>query len=184
MSFRNLGLILGLCLVGFFSTSSAQAHRLVIFATEAIDRISGKAYFADGKGRAGWTMTLADRKGLPLAETRTEAEGRFVFDGESYAGAERPFRITLDLGDGHGQSITIGEAAIAGEKLANAQTATVPTGFSPQEFEALMAARLAPLEERISDMAEKRRYQDIIGAAGYIIGLFGLAFFVLGRKRR
>lgn len=61
--------------------------------------------------------------------------------------------------------------------------AAAPSAVDAHEHNDSLAQQVAAMRRQLHDLEDRRSLQDIIGAVGYIFGLAGVAFYVLGRRR-
>jgi nickel transport protein len=180
---------------------TAAAHGLDLFVTVGGDEIRGLAYFADG-ARARDVSARLLVGGAVVAETATDAEGRFRFAPP----AAYPAVVEVATLDGHRavwelaapppDGAAARSADDAGDEAADEATADVapgaadgaatPTGVSAGELRALVDAAVArhvePLREQLALAEERRRMSDVVGGVGYLLGLTGLVALMWRRK--
>jgi len=168
-----------------FACSQAQAHLLKVFAfTLPADSnsqlVKGKVYFTGGQTVSGALVTIFNTSGIKVKNTMTDTEGKFQITL-----AQESYEIVADTQDGHKATWQIKSAKISTSDSTekNVLAASNP---SIEQLESIIAAQistqLTPLTEQIIQLQEKRRFQDIIGAIGYIVGLSGL--FLWFRQRQ
>lgn len=169
---RTFRLLILTFLFGLLTAAPASAHRLVLFASGDGTGIAGKLYMAAGSAISGQTIVIEDGDGRRIGDRLTGDEGRFAFSAADLGGSTGPWHLIADLGDGHRAEsiIAVGDTPLTVESARSS------------ESDRHLDRRLTNLEERLDALAEKRRIQDVIGALGYLAGLCGLAFFLLGRR--
>jgi nickel transport protein len=177
----------------------ALAHKVIAAAFPAGDVIEGEVGFSNGDMAAGIPVEVFDEAGAKMGETRTDADGFFTY---------MPTRqvthvFKADLGAGHVATFTLDaadvpavadaaapESGTAPEPAASAPAAT-PETTAPAALSADLTALIAeavrdevrPLRREISAYKEKHDLQTVLGGIGYILGLFGLAFFLMARRQ-
>lgn len=149
---------------------AAWAHAVKVFAAVEGEAIVGEVYFAGGAAAAGAEVVALDPKGAVLAATQTDAEGRFRLPVRRRV----DHRILADTGAGHAGSFTI-----AAEALPDITAGTSEAG----EADAGLERQITALRRDIARLEQRIWWRDIIGGLGYILGVFGLAAFLLGRRR-
>jgi nickel transport protein len=180
-----------------FGASSAQAHKLKVFATAVGNDVSGYAYFSPG-GRAqevAVTVTLPD--GRVIQHLTTDDHGEFHFSATQRA----THTILVDAGDGHeatyhvpadelGGSLMATTAAAdpkASEAAAAAASVVGPSAIADTQLATVIdqavARQLRPLREQIDAWQEKIWLHDVLGGLGYIIGMGGLVYGLTGNRR-
>jgi hypothetical protein len=182
-------LVLYSCLI---FTSSANAHLLKVFAhTQNSDNtneiiVSGKVYFSGGAGLNNLTFKVIDETGQQVLSPTTDKEGKFNFNI-----AKNNYQIIANSHDGH-----IAKWQITG-KVKTATLSQIPNNTAvtnnidtlalqtmiDKTVATQLQQQLAPLNQRIHALQEKRYFQDIIGALGYILGLFGVALWYKQRAK-
>ena len=184
----------------------AYAHKLKVFATADGKTISGYAYYSGGARPRSVTIQLVGPNGEKLGETRTNEKGEFTFE----AAYKCDHIVTIDTGDGHGANWTVysgelpdGLPLLAGSKgggppavAAGAEPESQDKGGNVPPLSDIQRAvadavskEIDPLRKQINkyreelqEYQEKIRLHDILGGIGYIVGVAGLAFYLLGRR--
>ncbi|MTI12601.1 carboxypeptidase-like regulatory domain-containing protein [Sansalvadorimonas verongulae] len=169
------------------SASPAWAHKFKIFATAEGPVIQGEAYFVGaGKARGAAVDLLKD--GQVIASTKANDNGSFTFQSLTPA----QYTIHANASQGHVAEYTITAEEMGGTSTSPpAEDTSKPTprgsghlaSVVDQAVDRAVARQLVPLRKQIEQLQEKRYYQDILGAIGYIFGLAGFAAFYLSRKK-
>jgi nickel transport protein len=179
-----------------FGGSSAQAHKLKVFATAVGNDVSGYAYFSPG-GRAqevAVTVTLPD--GDVVQHLTTDDQGEFHFSASQRA----THTILVDAGDGHEATYHVPADELGGSLMATAAAdpaaseaaVASPSGGGPSAIadtqlatviDQAVARQLRPLREQIDAWQEKIWLHDVLGGLGYIIGIGGLVYGLTGNRR-
>ena len=186
------------------SFSNAWAHKVVVGAYASGDRIEGEIGFSDGEMAKNVLVEVFTEDGKKLGEAHTNDEGVFVFTPTQ--SVVHVFRA--DLGAGHVAEVRLavnelpaGLAAKGGPAKADggegnaAASATTTADARSADAVALTAAQreivaeavrneMRPLRREIIAMKEKNDLQSILGGIGYIVGLFGLWFFLAARRQK
>ncbi|MBB4285306.1 cobalt ABC transporter permease [Roseospira goensis] len=178
----------------------ALAHKVVAAAYPSGDVIEGEVGFSNGDMAADTPIAVFDPSGTRMGEARTDADGFFTYTPTR--AVTHVFRA--DLGAGHVVEFTLAAedvpavaadpAPAGGAWAAQASEARGLTGTTAgatvavtPEIEAMIAAavrnEVRPLRREIAAYKEKNDLQTILGGIGYIVGLFGLAFFLLARRQ-
>jgi nickel transport protein len=172
----------------------ALAHKVIAGAYPAGDVIEGEVGFSNGQMAADVPVRVFDETGALMGETRTGADGFFVytptrkvthvFKADLGAGHEVTFR--LDVAEVPGVSADAA-AAVPPMSAQSAQPAAQPAAL-PADLQAMIAEavrdEVRPLRREITAYKEKNDLQTVLGGIGYIVGLFGLAFFLMARRER
>lgn len=178
-------------------TASAMAHSVRCFATYDGTRISGYAWLGGGGRPHEVPYTVTDADGRLLHEGVTSERGEFSF--EPAGPLDHVIRVTA--GPGHVGTFTVSAAELGTAQKKQPEPSAPATEPSkntdddaPQADSGLQAAeladavnramarQLAPLRRQIEANAARRRLQDVIGGVGYLVGIAGIAFYLLGRR--
>lgn len=190
-------------------SSTTHAHLLKVFAhvqsTSSAQEIqvNGKVYFTGGATLANLKIKVIDAKGELVLSPTTSDEGKF-----SFKIAAQDYQIIANSHDGHIAKWQINAAmpeTLTPEKstlttldnsldrsLYSSQKSTQSADLlaNSDQLQAVLASlvaakmseQLAPLSEQINTLEEKVMLQDILGALGYIFGLYGFAMWFKHRK--
>ncbi|MEO5338811.1 MAG: hypothetical protein H7841_18305 [Magnetospirillum sp. WYHS-4] len=157
------------------ATAPAWAHRINLFATAEGDRIKGVVTFGGGGKGAGLTVRAKGPDGALLGEAATGPDGGFSLP----VGSRMDHLLTVDLDDGHAATFVV-KAEEFPVTLPAGDAARIPPGAG--DLELAVARQIAPLRAQIAAYEERIRWHDVLGGIGYILGLAGIAFFLLGRR--
>jgi len=186
-------------LVALSAATPAFAHKVVVFATVDADTIQGEAYFRGGAPVQGAKVTVLGPDRSLLGETTTDDEGRFTFPVRS----RMSHTLIVDAGEGHGQEYTVPsdelpdnlpEAPSTTEPAVPGPTTTLepkpdlaPAHVDKETLEARIDAvykQVAACRRDLDQYKNERRFQDVLGGVGYILGIMGLVFYFLGVRRK
>ncbi len=182
-------LILMLCLLAL--PLPAMAHKVIAAVFPSGSAIEGEIGFSNGEMAPDLPVQVYGPDGTLLGESTTDAEGFFTFT------PTQPIAHTFraDLGAGHVADVTmsaedvaliLGVTPAAPANAPPAQTTATGSGLTDAdraEIARLMRDELRPLRREIAAYREKNDLQTILGGIGYIIGLFGLGFYLAARRR-
>jgi len=164
----------------------AEAHKLNVFAWVEGRQIVGEAYFRGHAPLAGAAVTFASPAGETLGKTTTDAGGKFLFTPKVRA----DHQIVVDAGDGHSQAFTVKADELPADLPAGPSAPSRPARPTPPPASEPARASGAGLESQIGQLrAELQefksevRFRDVLGGIGYILGLMGVAFYVLGARK-
>lgn len=190
---------LSLCLL-FIAASPAYAHRLNVFAWLEGGNIVVRCNF--GSKRPALNVDIKAFEGADhalLAQGITNGQGEFAFPLPP--GIKSGLLIEADAGQGHKGEWRM-DAAELGKDAEPAETETKrqpvlhsppssaspasgANGISREELKAILAESLAPLSRQLADLhSQKPDISEIIGGIGWIMGLFGITFYFMGRKKQ
>jgi nickel transport protein len=197
----GLGLVLPVLLFAGFA-SPACAHNVEMFATVNGTTIEGRAYTSDLSPVAEAAVSLFSTDGQQLAQTTTDADGRFTFSVNQKA----DYRLELVAPGGHRAEFPLSREEFstdvpATEEGAAESTKPRPESASPSPAHAASEAtpvdsdslgnqidqlrrQVVQLREQIAAYEQKRRWSDVLGGIGYILGIMGVAFYFLGVRRK
>jgi nickel transport protein len=175
----------------FLISDVAHAHGLHMFAAREDGRITGYVYAHADEGIPGMTVTARTTDDEVLGTAITDEGGAFSLDIDT----EEEIRITAVADDGHHAHATVPalgddhahahDHAPAPEQEHAADDAHTQNHSHAMELDDMgdvVAQRLLPLEQRIDSLEAKIGLRDILGGIGYILGLAGIAAFLMRRK--
>lgn len=174
----------------------ALAHKVIAGVFPSGDAIEGELGFSNGDMAEDQEVVVTGPDGVELGRTVTNADGFFVFTPSS------PVAHTFfaDLGAGHIAEVTmpaeevaeiLGVAAEIVEPAPADQSGSIGTGvtvasLSEEERAAIAQTvrdEMRPLRREIAAYREHNDFQSILGGIGYIVGLFGLGFYIAARRK-
>ncbi len=187
-----------------FLAASAWAHKVNIFAYAENNTVYTESYFPDGRPVEGGAINIYDRSGKQLLTGTTDSKGLFSFSPPAHddltieiiasMGHKNSFLLQKkELGD---IPVTEPQPDIAPVESAGRQSAPAIIPLSTQGIESLnvlqkefknIAAELRSVKREIAALRvtlEKPGLDDIVSGIGYIIGLLGVAFFMMNRKKQ
>jgi len=177
----------------------ALAHKVLAAAFPSGDVIEGEVGFSNGDMAVDIPVEVFDEDGAKMGETRTDADGFFT-----YAPTRQVTHVfKADLGAGHVATFMLDASevpAVAGVAApesgaapdpAASSTVATPETAAPAAMPADLTDQIAeavrnevrPLRRELVAYKEKHDLQTVLGGIGYIVGVFGLAFFLLARRR-
>jgi nickel transport protein len=175
----------------FFIPSLAAAHEVHVSAVVEGSKIRGEAYFEGDRPVREGVVKALDPLGEILAETKTDAEGKFTLPARYRC----DYRVLVDAGGGHG-----GEAYVEAEDLPadlppRAGVPPAEHGHAPHAHAAADSAapsdelhelqhEIEQLHRALDHYESKRRLTDVLGGIGYIFGLAGVGMYVLSLRKR
>lgn len=177
-------------------TGPALAHKIKLFAMVEGTEVTGYAYAPGGVRLPHDKVEIFDGNKQKLAEVQTDGNGAFSFTPKKRS----DLHFEMDTGDGHRTSFLVRaeelpESLPAGDSVAAQplQTSPPPTHQPPaaigsqEELAALIdvtvARNIRPLREQIEAYEQRVRLHDILGGIGYILGLAGIAAYLLAGKK-
>lgn len=179
-------------LIGF---STASAHSVKVFAFEEGGQICGEGYFADGSKIRNAKVEVFNGERVKLLETRTDGNGEFRFPSpggkevvivlNASMGHRAEFVLPLSAADGAGAGTAAKGNPVSDSSLSWKEAPV--SGISEERLRAVVNevfdARMKPLLNAVLSLKkEGPPLVEIIGGVGYIVGLFGVFFFMKGRK--
>lgn len=185
-------------------TTSASGHELTISATVQGNTIEGEVYFHDGTPARNAAVTIFDPGGVVLGEASTDQDGKFTFEPQLCCN----HKLIADAGFGHQAERTVEAdelprdlpAGGSGESVGEADPASPATHGHQRDHrhgpvknpgEENLAAEIQALGQQVNALRKdldkwrgRLRLQDIVGGIGYILGIMGLASYLLGARRK
>lgn len=184
-----------LVLLASLLATPALAHKVIFDAYASGPNIEGELGFSNGEMAADHLIVIETEDGTPLGEVRTDADGFFLFTPDTAI----PHVFKADLGAGHVAKATLGVAELPKNLRASPATATAAASLmdpdkglqatralSPEQAELvaeMLRDELRPLRRELTAYREKNDLQGILGGIGYIVGIFGLGFYVAARRK-
>lgn len=183
---RRLLPVLALCALPL----PALAHKVIAAVFPSGEAIEGEIGFSNGEMAVDAEVTVLGPDGTELGRVRTDADGFFLYEPT----APVAHRFRSDLGAGHVADVNMPAGEVAEILGLTPETVqTPPAATAPAEAElsdrqrALLAEvmrdELRPLRREIAAYREKNDLQTVLGGIGYIVGLFGLGFYLAARRR-
>ncbi|NOD94684.1 cobalt ABC transporter permease [Ruegeria sp. HKCCD4884] len=173
----------------------ALAHKVIAGVFPAGDAIEGELGFSNGDMAENQEVVVYGPDGAELGRTVTDTDGFFLYT------PTEPVAHTFkaDLGAGHLAEVTMPAEEVAEilgvdaelvkpvTQVENANdTATTVASLTDEERAAIAQAvrdETRPLRREIAAYREHNDLQTVLGGIGYIIGLFGIGFFVAARRK-
>ncbi|WP_171230732.1 cobalt ABC transporter permease [Ruegeria sp. HKCCA4008] len=187
---KHLVVILAMCC----APVPVLAHKVIAGVFESGDVIEGEIGFSNGDMASGTEVIVTGPDGAELGRSVTDADGFFVYTPTS-AVAHTFF---ADLGAGHVAEVTMSAEDVArimgvavaengdSSSAALAQASGSAASLSAEEQQVIAKAvrdELRPLRREIAAYREQNDLQTILGGIGYIVGLFGLGFYMAARRK-
>jgi nickel transport protein len=180
MTHRVLG-VCAACLV--LAALPARAHKAKCFAAADGETVAGYAWLSGGGRPRNVPYRVLAPDGTELHTGVTDANGAFAFVPREAC----DHTIVVDAGAGHTARFTVRAADLPARAAASDGAEPMP-GATPAAIEAAVARAVsqavAPLRRELAAERERLRLQDIVAGLGFIAGLTGAAFFVLGARER
>lgn len=175
----------------------AAAHKVIFAIFKSGDVVEGELGFSNGDMSVGAKIEAFDSAGNKLGEAMTDGDGFFVYTpteaithifradmGAGHVGeAEMP---ASDIADILGIAAMEETAAVPAAPVQNQPGAVTVASLSTEERLAIAEAvrdEMRPLRRELAAYREKNDLQTILGGLGYILGLFGLYFYIAARRR-
>jgi len=187
---KHLVLVAALCCAPL----PALAHKVIAGVFPSGSSIEGELGFSNGDMAVDTEVIVYGPDGRELGRTVTDADGFFLF--EPTENVAHTFKA--DLGAGHVADVTMPVAEVAAilgkeapesapdQKPATTSGAVTVASLSDAERGAIAQAvrdEIRPLRREIAATREHHNLQTILGGIGYIVGLFGLGFYLAARRR-
>ena len=179
-----------------FSTESAWAHKVTIFAWVEGDTVFTQSKFSGGRKAQNSTVVVYDKEGKQLLEGQTDENGEFAFKIPKIT----ELKVALKASMGHLAEWTIPVEELTGAEASSsppakikpatanrpAESATV--GLTEKEVRKIVDAsldqKLQPIKQMLVDSMDcGPSLTEIIGGIGYILGLVGLALYFTNRRK-
>jgi nickel transport protein len=172
---------------------AAEAHNVIASVFAAGRQIEGEIGYSNGQMASGALVEVFDADGTRLGEVTTDEEGFFLYA----PGAPVMHLFRSDLGAGH-----VAEMVMPAEEVARIMGLAPPEPV-PAEAGAVLQAQggaglteaeravlselirqeIRPLRQELTAYRSQNDLQTILGGIGYILGLFGLGFYLAARRK-
>ena len=205
---RNVVVLVMLALGCGLAAAPALAHKVLASAYPSGTVIEGQIGFSNGDMAKDAKVEVTGPDGAPLGETVTDEQGSFTFTPSQPVAHV----FTADLGAGHLAQFTLpaedvaqvlalqgdpgakpsapspGGVALTGGAMPSETPGPASGAMTLSRADELAIAKLVrdeirPLTREIAAYKEHNGLQTILGGIGYIIGLFGIGFYVAARRR-
>ncbi|WP_116599602.1 cobalt ABC transporter permease [Primorskyibacter marinus] len=174
----------------------ALAHKVIAGVFPAGEAIEGEIGFSNGDMATNAEVVVTGPDGVELGRAITDGDGFFTFVPSQPVAHV----FSVNLGAGHVAEVTmpadqvaeiLGEAAPEGAKSATTEipqatggvTVATLTGTERQAIAEAVRDEIRPLRREIAAYKEHNGFQTILGGIGYIVGLFGLGFYLAARRK-
>jgi len=191
-----------------FSTESAFAHKVTIFAWVEGDTVFTQSKFSGGRKAHNSTVVVYDKEGKQLLEGQTDENGEFSFKIPQMT----DLKVALKASMGHlaewkipVEELAGGEAPSSKPAKVKQATANLPPesaaiqsqttitesatmGLTEKEIKKIVDAsldkKLQPITHMLADSMDcGPGLTEIIGGIGYILGLVGVALYFANRRK-
>ncbi|CUH80805.1 hypothetical protein [Tropicibacter naphthalenivorans] len=168
----------------------ALAHKVLASVFPSGSAIEGEIGLSNGDMAQGLEITVTGPDGGLLGRTVTDQDGFFLFTPTQAVS----HTFYGNMGSGHVAKITMPEAEVAAimgqtvpapaPETPDAPTARVTVRADTREAIAqIVRDEIRPLRREIVLSREEQDFQSILGGIGYIVGLFGLGFYIAARRK-
>ncbi len=185
------------------NASVAYGHGVNVFAYAQGKDIIVEGYFSGNAKAKNSVVEVFDGAGRKLAEAKTDSEGKAVFSFSALEPFQGDLKFVLEAGSGHKADYVMKASELRGDLKASAPEVGGSSNTQPaveiravnseaaQSIEKALDAKLQPIvaslaaqQRMLIEMQKKTvSINEIIGGLGWIMGLFGVAFyFAAGRK--
>lgn len=188
------------CVLVFSALSLAMpgpgfCHRVNIFCWVEGDQVKCEARFTPGGPvKKGQVTVYSQQTGKKLLTTNTDENGTASFKVPGDASKNRwdlKVVCTAEMGHKNFWVVRADEFTSTESGISSSSEEELPKGQDVSDkalekvFSRILNSQLAPIKRDLAELKEKRiTIQDGLGGLGYILGLAGVAFFFLGKKKR
>ena len=175
--------------ISLLAALPAQAHKVVADAYASGDVLVGEIGFSTGDVAKNALVEVFDDAGNKLGETHTDEKGNFTFKPTQ--------KVThvfhSDLGGGHVANFKVAVedlplmgAPASGAAGTPAAASAAGSALTPEQVNLVaetVRREVKPLRQVLFEYKEKEDVQSILGGIGFIIGLFGVGFYMAARRK-
>lgn len=174
----------------FSITTPAFAHKVNIFAYAEGGTVYTESYFPDGRKVREGLVEVYDSRGEKLLEGRTDQDGLFGF--KSLGNGDLKIVITASMGHKNSYLLSSAEPAPAPDQPSVPETisersepAEVSLDRLKKVIDLSLDEKLKPIMRQLAAAREEEiSFPEVIGGIGYIVGLTGILFYFLGKKKQ
>lgn len=173
----------------------ALAHKVIAGVFPSGTQIEGEIGFSNGDMASHTRVYVTGPDGEELGDVLTDDDGFFVFTPTQPVA----HKFFANLGAGHVAEVTMSAedvAKILGQPASGASDAPATPDHPPakatsapmsdemrQAIAEAVRDEIRPLRREIAAYREHNDFQTILGGIGYIVGLFGLGFYLAARRK-
>ena len=166
--------------VMLFCVVPAFAHQIYVVAHAHGATIHGEAYFRGKTPTRNAKVTAFDPAGEKIGETTTDEQGKFTLEAKYRC----DHRLLVAVGDGHGAECVVAAAGLPDSLPARSHAPPVHAASAQDAGLEGVRAEIAALRDTLERYERRIRLRDILGGIGYIVGVAGVASYLLGVRRK
>lgn len=183
------------------AASPAMAHHLNVFAWLEGSNIIVRCNFGSKRPALNADVKVFDGANHKLVtQGATNEQGEFTFTlpeqpengllieadaGQGHKSEWKMDASELDSGASHPRGAEAKHLPIPQEAPVLAASDSGLSSLSREELKAIIAEAIAPLNRQLADLhSDKPRLSEIIGGIGWIMGLAGITFYFMARKKK
>ena len=207
---KQYSIFLSILLLCLAVSTTADAHKVNVFASAEAGTIIGETSFSGGRPAQNAEISVLDRAtGTVLLRTRSDSQGTFSFPVPDAARDQRlDLLIVVLAGEGHRNEWLLtaedylpddaGAAPHTPSSTASDTQSAVAVDQAPQEItappawsedrwrqlvETAVEKQVAPLKRLLLETRQSGPgLRDILGGIGYIVGIFGVIALIKTKK--
>jgi nickel transport protein len=166
----------------------AQAHGIIASVYPSGDHIEGEVALSNGTVAQNLDVIITADDGSILGRSKTDGDGFFSYTPT----APVTHHFTANMGAGHVAQLQMSAAEVAQILGQSPITQAAPTQTTAAIAPAASfdPALLQPLRDDIRAVRrevvaakQERQLHSILGGIGYVLGLFGLGFYLTARRQ-
>jgi nickel transport protein len=164
-----------------------------LFAYIEGNKVLMEGFFTDGNKPKNCVVVVKDSNGTELLRGKTDDEGKFSFD----IPAITDLNVVLDAGMGHRALYKIPSDELKGAtpksvpattEVAQTEDTLTSSDVTPSSIDRTalreeIGRANASLIRSIEELKESTNFSNIVGGIGFIVGIFGVIFYVMGGKK-
>ena len=184
-------------LVCLLCENPSFGHTLNVYATVEGNTIRGEVYFRGRVPARQAKVVVSDPQDEKLGETTTDDKGMFTYETRFRC----DHRLVAKTSEGHAAECVIAAAELPDDlplrdgTSGNAPPVTAanppqPSADAPDNaqleklIEQAVARQVAPLQRELREYRDRTRLTDVVGGIGYILGITGMLFYLLGVRKK
>jgi|GEM_PF-1541172 len=177
----------GPCLLGavlMVTAGIAEAHRVDVAVRVVGRTVEGLARFHGGRPVTGAVVELRGASGDVLSTAVTDEGGRFAVP----VSRREALEVVVLTADGHAARVRLAAEALPPVLEGPPRAEPRPNGEElasrvVESVGAEVARQLEPISDRLARLEGRVAIRDVLGGLGYLLGLAGVAAYLLARRR-
>ncbi len=157
--------------------TASFAHSLHVHATVKGNTIRGEVYSPGRVPARQARVVVSDPQDEKLGETTTDDKGVFTYQAQFRC----DHRLMASTGEGHAAECVVTAAELPDDLPTRDGTSSAA---SVDDQLKAVARQVASLQREFREHRDRTRLTDVVGGIGYILGITGMLFYLLGVRKK